>query len=253
MSSFVKDIVLGFIMGIANLLPGISGGTIMFISGRYESIIDAIWDLIRLRVKRSDFWFFARIILGVVIAFLGLSKLIDYLFHHFPTQTISFFVGLIIGGLLHMYGEIKFNFKASLSIAAGAGVMVLVMLSSGGNLSPNYFNLFIGGVVAGATMVLPGISGSSMLVLLGLYDDAIHAVSNMEVLRLIFLGVGAAIGIALISYLMSFLMKKFKNETISFLYGLTVVGLIFIVKDGVSISFVLIGLGSYFGLSKIIS
>ena len=249
----MKDVILGFVMGIANLLPGISGGTIMFISGRYENIIDAVWDLIKLRIKREDFWFLARIILGVVIAFLGLSKLIDYLFHHFPTQTVSFFVGLIIGGLFYMYGEIRFNFKASLSMAAGAGVMVLVMLSSGGNLSANYFNLFIGGIVAGATMILPGISGSSMLVLLGLYDDAIHAVSNMEVLKLIFLGAGAAVGIGLITYLMSFLMKKFKNETISFLYGLTVVGLIFIVKDGASISFILFGLGSYFALSKIIS
>jgi len=249
----VKDVVLGFIMGIANLLPGISGGTIMFISGRYESIIDAVWDLIRLRIKKQDFWFLAKILSGIVVAFLGLSKLIDYLFHRFPTQTVSFFVGLIIGGLLYMYGEIKFNFKASLSMAAGAAIMTLIMLSSGGTLLPNYFNLFIGGIVAGATMVLPGISGSSMLVLLGLYDDAIHAVSNMEILKLIFLGVGAAVGISLITYLMSFLMKKFKNETISFLYGLTVVGLIFIIKDGVSVPFILFGLGSYFALSKVIS
>ncbi|MCD6448919.1 MAG: DUF368 domain-containing protein [Thermotogaceae bacterium] len=249
----MKDIVLGFVMGIANLLPGISGGTIMFISGKYESIVDAVWELITLKIKKEDFWFLMRIALGVVAAFLGLSKLIDYLFIHFPVQTVSFFAGLIIGGLFYLYREISFNFKASLSIAAGALLMVLIMLANGGNFPPNYFNLFIGGAVAGATMILPGISGSSMLVLLGLYDDAIHAVSNMEILKLILLGAGAAAGIALITYLMSFLMRKFKNETISFLYGLTVVGLIFIVKDGVSISFILFGLGSYFALGKIIS
>ncbi len=249
----MKNFILGLVVGIANLLPGISGGTIIFISGRYGSVISALADLFSFKLSKTEVKMLFELGAGVGASVVLLSKLIDFLFSNFPLHVTSFFVGLIIGGLVYMYPSIgRLNLKRSLSLSAGVLLMSGIYLASEGNLSANFMTLFFGGGLAGATMILPGASGSSMLLLLGLYDDAIHAISEFEFFHLSALGLGAIVGIVLISVLMKKLVENYEHETMAFLYGLTLAGLIFIVTGGLSVSFVIFGLGTSFLLERVV-
>ena len=248
----MKEIVLGFVMGAANLLPGISGGTIMFISGRYSEIIDAAASVFTLRFEKRKVFLLVYLGLGIVLAFVALSKLLDFLYANFPVEVTSFFAGLIMGGLFFMSVGMRPKLKESVAIALGALAMVGIALANEGSLSPTFLNLFVGGVIAGATMILPGISGSSMLLILGLYDDAVHAVANLEFGRLFSIGIGAFLGIILMTIGMKKLVERFESITMAFLFGLTLAGLIFILSGGASISFIIFGFGTTFLLQRIV-
>lgn len=245
----MRDLILGLVMGVANVLPGISGGTIAFVSGRYSEIIKALASLLKLRARREEIWLLVKIGLGALISIVTLSKFIDELYRSFPVKTSSFFAGLIAGGLFFLWKSVKFNFKASLMMAAGALSMMGISLLPKGELSGNLW-ILVGGFIAGGAMILPGISGSSMLVILGIYDDAVGAVAEMKFKVLTILGAGAALGIFVVSMLMKKLVEKWENETISFLYGLTLTGLFYIVSVNSSITFLTLGFLSMIALEK---
>ncbi len=248
----MKEFVLGFVMGVANLLPGISGGTIMFISGRYSQIIEAAAEIFSFRFRKKSVALILWILLGIVAAVISLSKVVDYLYAHFPVQVTSFFSGLILGGLFFMALDMKPRLKESISISLGALTMVGIAMLSGGSLEATPLNLVLGGIVAGATMILPGISGSSMLLFLGLYDDAVHAVAEIEILPLFCLGVGAVMGIVLMTFGMKKLVERFEKETMAFLFGLTLAGLFYILSGGASISFIIFGFGTTFLFERVV-
>ncbi len=247
----MRDFVLGLIMGIANILPGISGGTIAFVSGRYSEIIKALASLLKIRISRKELWLLIKIAAGALVSIVVLSKFIDELYQNFPVKTSSFFAGLIAGGLFFLWKRIEFNLKASLMMAAGALSMMGISLLPRGNFSGSIW-LLIGGFIAGGAMILPGISGSSMLLILGIYDDAVGAVAKMNFKILTFLGIGAILGIFMISILMKRLVERWENETISFLYGLTLTGLFYVVSTSSSIAFLILGFLSMFALERVI-
>lgn len=247
----MRDFVLGLVMGVANVLPGISGGTIAFVSGRYSKIIKALASLLKLNFKKEDISLLVKIGIGALVSIVALSKFIDDLYQNFPVQTSSFFAGLIAGGLFFLWRKIDFNFKASLMMAAGALSMMGISFLPKGDFSGNLW-ILIGGFIAGGAMILPGISGSSMLVILGIYDDAVGAVAKMKLGILTFLGIGAILGIFVVSVLMKRLVERWENETISFLYGLTLTGLFYVVSASSSILFLIIGFLSMLALEKII-
>ena len=250
----LRDFLLGTIVGVANMVPGISGGTILFISGRYSEVVGALSRFFSFKITKKDLLILVNLAAGVAASFLLLSKLMDFLFENYPIKVLSFFSGLIIGGLLFMYPKVRrVSMRSSLSMAAGALLIVFIYLYSSGSLDPSLLNLTLGGVLAGGAMILPGISGSSILVILGLYDDAIHALSNFQLLKLVFLGIGAAIGVVVISILFKSFLEKYERETMSFLYGLTLSGLIFIMAGGVDVSFIIFGLGTSFLVERYLS
>ncbi len=246
------DLLLGFVMGIANLLPGISGGTIVFVSGKYRLFVSAVADLLRFKIAREEVLFLLKIGIGAAVSIALLSKIVDHLYSSFPIQTTSFFAGLIAGGLFLLWKGIRFGFLPSVMMALGALSMVGLESITGGDLEPGAFQLILGGFIAGGTMILPGVSGSSMLVLLGLYDDAISAVANLDFLKLLWIGIGAILGILAVSILMKELVERFENETVSFLYGLTLAGLIYIVSSSASVPFLLLGFAAMIILSRVI-
>ena len=246
----MRDLILGLIMGVANVLPGISGGTIAFVSGRYSEIIKALASLLRLKASREEVWLLVKIGVGALISIVALSKFIDELYHNFPMKTSSFFAGLIAGGLFFLWKSVRFNFKASLMMAVGALSMIGISFLPKGELSGSLW-IFTGGFIAGGAMILPGISGSSMLVILGIYDEAVGAVAKMNLKILAFLGVGAILGIFVVSILMKRLVERWENETISFLYGLTLTGLFYVISANSSITFLVLGFLSMIALERI--
>ncbi len=228
-------IIKGFIMGIANIIPGVSGGTLALILGIYEKFIGAISHFFR--DMKENIKFLIPIAIGMVLAVVTLSRVIDYSYHHFPIPTTLFFVGLVLGGIPLLASKVKGKKEvkdvSSYIIFLLTFTLVILMATSelifGEGLKVSlqnmnamgYFLLFVVGIVAALTMVIPGVSGSLVLMLLGYYYPVIGVIkeftkfknfgSNIIILGVF--GVGVLIGIVLISKLIEFLFQKYETKT----------------------------------------
>jgi len=244
----MKNILLvikGFIMGIANVIPGVSGGTLAIILGIYEQFIGAISHFFS--NFKENIKFLIPIAIGMILAIVTMSNVIDYSFNHYPIPTTLFFMGLVLGGIPMLYGKVKNEEKEKKQVSSYI-IMLLtfalvifmavadkifgttneVVLANLGLFG--YIILFLVGVVAAATMVIPGISGSLVLMLLGYYypilslvKEIVHfdnLLSNIIIAGVF--GVGVLVGIVLVSKLIEFLFKKYETKTY---YG--VLGFIF--------------------------
>ena len=235
MKKNIMLVIKGFIMGIANIIPGVSGGTLALILGIYEDFIGAISHFITNFKKNIKF--LLPIVIGMVLARVSLSRVIDYSYKHFPIPTCLFFVGLVLGGIPMLLSKVKGTKEvkkvSSYIIFAITFLIVMVMACSdlifgeGMKISLSnmgliqYVLLFIVGVVAAATMVIPGVSGSLVLMLLGYYYPIIDKIKEFTSFKNIgenFLvlgvfGVGVLVGIVLISKLIEFLFKKYEVKT----------------------------------------
>lgn len=235
----MKSIILmvkGFIMGIANIIPGVSGGTLALTLGIYEQFIGAISHL--LSNLKENIRFLLPVFIGMGISILTMSGVITTSFEHYPIPTTMFFMGLVIGGipmLMKKIAKTKETKQVSsyvLVFITFAFVMILAfskeLFGSGlgdANLDNlnilNYLWLSIVGVIAAATMVIPGISGSLVLMLLGYYFPIINTikelahfdniVSNIFVAG--FFGIGVIIGIVLVAKLIEWLLSKYETKT----------------------------------------
>lgn len=244
----MKNILLvikGFIMGIANVIPGVSGGTLAIILGIYEQFIGAISHFFS--NFKENIKFLIPIAIGMILAIVTMSNVIDYSFNHYPIPTTLFFMGLVLGGIPMLYGKVKNEEKekkqvSSYIIMLLTFALVIFMAVADkifgttnevvlANLDLfGYIILFVVGVVAAATMVIPGISGSLVLMLLGYYypilslvKEIVHfdnLLSNIIIAGVF--GVGVLVGIVLVSKLIEFLFKKYETKTY---YG--VLGFIF--------------------------
>lgn len=223
--------VKGFILGIANIIPGVSGGTLAITLGIYEELINTISHIFS-NLKKS-LSFIIPIGIGAVISVLAMSKLINYSLGKFPIPTTLFFIGLIVGGLPLIYKKVS-NQKMQLShmmafLITFSFIIILTFLKSGigavdlTNLNLGIiFLLFIVGIISAATMVIPGISGSFVLMLLGFYKPILETISNItnfellthNLLVLLPFGLGIIIGIILIAKLIEYLLKK--HEVITY-------------------------------------
>lgn len=223
-------IIKGIVIALANIIPGVSGGTLMITLGVYEQIIDIISHPLENIKKNWKFILFIGI--GAVIGVLGFSKLISYCLDKFPLATPLFFIGLIIGGLplLFRKGKVSSNIKISniLIFLITFGIVILfTFLKSGDNVVTittdlkGIILLFLVGIVSASSMIIPGISGSFMLMLLGYYKPIIDVVSNLTKLNslwdnlkvLIPFGIGLVVGIVLVAKLIEYLLKKYEIKT----------------------------------------
>lgn len=247
----MKNIMLvikGFIMGIANIIPGVSGGTLALILGIYEEFIGAISHLFS--NLKKNICFLIPIAIGMVLAILSLSHVIDYSYKHFPIPTCLFFVGLVLGGIPMLLNKVKGKKEtkkiSSYIIFLLTFALVIVMACSdlifgeGLKVSFNNMNLisyillFLVGVVAAATMVIPGVSGSLVLMLLGYYYPVIAVIKEFtkfknlgeNIIILGTFGIGILVGIVLISKLIEFLFKKYEVKTYFGVLGFIVASVI---------------------------
>lgn len=220
-------------MGASDVVPGVSGGTMAFILGIYEELIDSIKAIdlasVRLlgRLKISAFlervpWqFLAAVGIGILTAIFSLAKVLSWLLHNEPVLIWSFFFGLILASIVTVSGRIK-NWTISRWAALSGGIIgayVIVGLVPVSTPEDPWF-LFVCGAIAICAMILPGISGSFILVLLGKYQFVLEAVNQRDFFTLSVVAVGACVGIAVFSRMLSWLFKHYHDVTVAVLAGL---------------------------------
>ncbi len=233
MKNYILLFLKGLAMGSANVIPGVSGGTIAFITGIFERLINAIksFNLQAAKLLFSgkwkefashiDLYFLAAVLSGVFISILSIAKLFKFLFAAYPVYIWSFFLGLIVASIIFVAKTItKWDYKVTLSLIIGTGIAIFIALTTPASESNNFIYLIICGVVAACSMILPGLSGSFVLILLGNYQLVmIDAVTDLNIGILLPVVIGAAIGLLGFSYILSWVFKKFHNQTIALLTG----------------------------------
>ena len=223
----------GMAMGAANVIPGVSGGTIALITDIFERLIDAIksFDLhafkllftgkIKEFIKYTDLYFLSAILFGIVIAIVSLAKVFDYLFTDYPVQIWAFFFGLVLASVFFVGKRIsKITPAVIITFIIGTSIAVGISFMGIAPESNNFFYLMLCGVAAICSMILPGLSGSFILLIMGNYKlVAIDAINDKDLGVLLPVLIGAAIGLVAFSHFLSWVFKKFKDETISILTG----------------------------------
>ena len=225
----------GGLMGIAHIIPGVSGGTIALITGIYKQVIYALSRLsfkfifyflkgrfkqVKQEINKIDFKLFVPLILGIVLAVLLVVRPMHFLLQKFPSPTYAFFFGLIGGSAIFIYKKIPHSAINVLFLIAGFLFAFLSLGLTNFQIEPSLFVLFISGIVAAAAMILPGISGAFILLFLGQYEYIIFIMRNLYLLELFIFLLGVLIGILSFSKIINYLLKKYEFFIISFLVGL---------------------------------
>ena len=250
----IKNVVCGILVGIANIIPGVSGGTIIVILGLFDKLMDAISNVFKLKIsfkeRLENLWFIMQVLIGAAIGLIAFAKILNYLFVHFELQTIALFAGLILLSLPMLKKEEMDGKKINILffILGVLTIGIINYLSPGeeGNivtyeelisksLTPAFIgSLILMGVIGGATMIFPGVSGSMVLLVLGWYHmfkGYVAAVTTFDIkilIPLIFIALGVGLGIIFSAKLTSFLLKKYKTNTMSFILGLIIMSAIVI-------------------------
>lgn len=233
LKSSVFPFLKGAAMGAANVIPGVSGGTIALITGIFERLINAIksfdGEALKLILKgefkgffrHTDFFFLMYLFAGVFAAIVSLARLLEFLFQNHPTYVWSFFFGLVLASVYFVGKTVKkWHVAASLSFLIGAGIAIAISVLTPASENSSFIYLFLCGVVAICSMILPGLSGSFVLLLMGNYQLVmIDAVNNFDLGILIPVAIGAAAGLIVFSRFLSWLMKRFPDSTIALLSG----------------------------------
>ena len=228
-------------MGAANVIPGVSVGTVAFITGIYERLINAIKSfdlnaivlLIKFRLNdfslRIDLRFLFAIGIGALISVLSLAKILDFLFLHYPIITWAFFFGLIVAsiyGVGKMIGSWNLTVITSMIFGAGIAVSLLFVPHSAGRA--DFFYLFLCGVVAISSMIVPGVSGSFMLLVMGNYELVLKAINDWNFSIIVPFMIGCVIGLITLSHIISWVLRRFRNVTLSLITGFIIGSLLLI-------------------------
>jgi len=227
----IRLFFVGIFMGIADLIPGVSGGTIAFICGIYEDLLEGIKSLQCHSLKKIAWPFLLPLGMGIALSLICFSRPLYYLLLHYPLFVNAFFFGLIGGSAYFCFR------KASLKgwvtyVALVMSFLISFIFSSFHadiSLGPHFFTLFVAGAIASFAMLLPGISGSYLLHLLGLYPIILfslgHPFAENSLSILFSLGLGCAFGLIVFSRLISWLLRLFYQMTLAILIGLMVGGM----------------------------
>lgn len=231
-----KHIILfikGLGMGAANVVPGVSGGTIALITGIFEKLIHSIksFDFTSLKLifsgqfkafaQRVNLNFLIAVFAGVAVSILSLAKLFGFLLEHYPVYIMAFFFGLILASIYFVGKTIgKWNGTVVAIFIFGTAIAITLSLLKPAQENSSLFYLLICGAVATCSMILPGLSGSFVLILMGNYQLVmIDAVNDLNIKILLPVIIGAALGLILFSNLLSWVYRKFRDQTIAILTG----------------------------------
>ena len=249
-------VIKGFFFGIANIIPGVSGGTIAITMGVYEEMIEIISHFFK-DLKKS-LSFIIPFGIGAILSILLMSKVISFCLDKYPLPTTLFFIGLILGGIPLLTKKVKGNkikpiniilFLITFSLIIGMFIIKVVIMKENSyavslaNLNIGmYIILFLVGMVAAATMVIPGVSGSFVLLLLGFYQPIIDTIRDItkvnmfshNIAILIPFGLGIVIGLVLVARVLEYLFKKHEVSTYYAILG-------FIIASIFTLSFSLFG------------
>jgi putative membrane protein len=241
-SVFIK----GMLMGAADVVPGVSGGTIAFITGIYQELITTIDSLdikmlsslkkngVITTAKTYNIGFLLSLIMGVAISVVSLSKILSYLLQAHPIMIWSFFFGLVLASVIYVGRQIsKWNVTATVMIFAGGLLSYYITIAEPVASPDQWWYLMLSGFIAIIAMILPGVSGAFLLLLLGSYESVLNSINGcVEALssgdfnalwehlkNLIMVGIGAIIGLKLFSKALTWLFENYKNFTLALLTG----------------------------------
>ena len=234
---FIKIFLRGFLMGTSDIMPGISGGTIALITGIYDKLIRSISNIKLMFFKpllkgnfgqfkkelfeEIDFGFFIPLGVGMAIAMVLMANVINYLLGNYAGYTYSFFAGLIIASIYILYKQLDaFNIKAILISVIFAVLAYIFVGLNPMQAAHSLPILFISGFIAICAMLLPGISGSSLLLLLGQYEYMIDAIHKIAVVDLVVFIVGAVMGFMTMSRVIKYMLEHHKQLTVATLIGI---------------------------------
>ena len=233
MNQYIANFFKGLGVGSANVIPGVSGGTIALITGIFERLINALKSCNLTAIKlfftgkfkefaqHIDLWFLVSVGSGVLVAILSIARLFEFLFAEYPIYLWSFFFGMILVSIYYVGITIeKFNWKVLGSFIIGTAIALLIAFGTPAKENSNFIYLIICGAVATCSMILPGLSGSFVLVLMGNYQlIMIDAVNDLNLKILLPVVVGGVVGLLAFSHLLSWIFKNYRDITIAVLTG----------------------------------
>lgn len=224
--------VKGMCMGAADVVPGVSGGTIAFITGIYDELINSIKSINAASLKMfftgkwGEFWkmingkFLLFLLAGIGISVFSLAKIITWLLVAYPVLVWSFFFGLVLASTWFVGKDVKErNWKTALGFLLGAALAFYITVATPAETPSHFLFIFLCGAIAICAMILPGISGSFILVLLGKYFFIMEAVKTLDLKVIAIFGIGACVGITSFSRLLSYALSHMRNITLAVLSG----------------------------------
>lgn len=224
--------VKGMCMGAADVVPGVSGGTIAFITGIYDELINSIKSINAASLKMfftgkwGEFWkmingkFLLFLLAGIGISVFSLAKIITWLLVAYPVLVWSFFFGLVLASTWFVGKDVKErNWKTGLGFLLGAALAFYITVATPAETPSHFLFIFLCGAIAICAMILPGISGSFILVLLGKYFFIMEAVKTLDLKVIAIFGIGACVGISSFSRLLSYALSHMRNITLAVLSG----------------------------------
>ena len=222
----------GLLMGAADIVPGVSGGTMAFITGIYDTLLASIraFDLTFLRkLFRLDIagaWahvngaFLLALLAGIATSIFSLAQIVSWLLEQYPVPLWAFFFGLILASAFVLLQEVAlWSAAVVLSLIAGAAIALFIALSPVMQLDIGLAGVFLAGFVAICAMILPGISGSFILVLMGMYSTVLVAIKSLDLLFILVFVLGAGSGLLCFSRLLHWLLQRFHQATMALLTG----------------------------------
>ena len=225
---------VGIAMGTADLVPGVSGGTMAFILGIYQELLATIKSfnikfvklLLTFKVKDAlehvNYRFLLSLLIGLGSALMSLAHLMSWLLEYHPVPLFAFFFGLVLASILSVSSHVRWNIPMYLTLIAGTAIAYFTVRLVPIDMPNDPLTLFWSAGIAIMAMILPGISGSFILFILGQYKYILDAVKSLDVVTLVPVAAGIIVGIMLFSRVLTWLLKHFKNLTITLLVGFMV-------------------------------
>ena len=239
----LRSFINGVVTGIASILPGVSGGLILVLCGSYERLIE---DISELRQKiRPEFFFLVAIASGLLVGMLACTLFLDWTLDRFAAPMMAFFFGLIVAQIPEVWKLTGYEKGSKISVASiiclavGLGIIIALMVVNGGGRVVDTDDHSVGnmvlfalcGIVLAVSKVMPGISGSSLLIALGLFEVTISSVAHLDMYFIAPLCVGLLIGLFGFAKVMDMCLKRFRTETYMLILGLTVGSLMIIIQE----------------------
>lgn len=240
----IRLIIYGAIIGIANIIPGVSGGTMAVILDIYDKLIQSISNF--RKDMKGSLKFLIPIGIGAGVGIIVFAKIIKYCLANFVVATNLVFIGLIIGSIPMILGKVqeeKINISELAAFFICLGIMIYMGIASPEEASVvmttltvgSFLKIFLGSVISAGCMIIPGISGSFVMLLLGIYTTVLTAVSELNIMILIPVAAGCGVGILLFAKIIDILFAKFPQQTYSGILGL-MVGSVFVICPAFSIN-----------------
>lgn len=236
LKALIKNFVAGMLMGLANIIPGVSGGTAALVMGIYDKLIHSINEIpkdipvslfkldfqgLKSRINKIDITFLGPLFIGSVLAVITIARGLGFLLDTYPAIVYSLFFGLISGSIFVIYKYIDtIDILTILSAILGIVVISMILMIQGVSDLHHPVMIFFGGMFSIVSMILPGISGSYILIILDQYEYMVEALYTLDLIVITIFMVGGLVGLFGLAKIMDYLLKKGRSVTIAFLFGL---------------------------------